>query len=137
MCKSSGRIIQAFFGNGNKWNIKIDYSIEDTPLGTMAPLKLIPDLPEDFLIMNGDVLTDLNYGKFYNLHTGNKNIFTIASAKREQKIEYGILETDVNSKLVNFQEKPSLNYLVSMGVYMASRKILEYIPENAYYGFDI
>ena len=59
-------IIKAFFGDGSKWDLKIDYSLENKPLGTMGPLTLIDDLPENFLIMNGDVLTDLNFDKFYN-----------------------------------------------------------------------
>ena len=72
-------IIQAFFGDGAKWELRIDYSLEDKLLSTMAPLKLIKDLPDDFLVMNGDVLTDLNFSKFYQNHTENKNIFTISS----------------------------------------------------------
>ena len=72
-------IIQAFFGDGAKWELRIDYSLEDKLLSTMAPLKLIKDLPDDFLVMYGDVLTDLNFSKFYQNHTENKNIFTISS----------------------------------------------------------
>ena len=58
-------LIKAFFGDGSKWNIKIDYSLEDQPLGTMGPLKLIKDLPENFLVMNGDILTELKFSEFY------------------------------------------------------------------------
>ena len=61
-------LIKAFFGDGDKWNIKIDYSIEDKPLSTMGPLKLIHNLPENFLIMNGDILTDLDFSAFYRNH---------------------------------------------------------------------
>ncbi len=75
-------IIKAFFGDGSKWNINIDYSLEDKPLSTMGPLKLIDDLPNDFLIMNGDILTDLNFGEFYNNHIENNNIFTISFTKK-------------------------------------------------------
>ena len=59
-------IMQAFFGDGKKWGIKIDYSIEDQPLGTMGPLKLLKDLSDDFLVMNGDILTDLNFAEFFD-----------------------------------------------------------------------
>ena len=58
-------IIKAFFMNGEKWGVKIDYSLEDKPLGTMGPLKLIKDLPDNFLVMNGDILTDLDYADFH------------------------------------------------------------------------
>ena len=129
-------IIMAFFGNGNKWNIKIDYSLEDKPLSTMAPLKLIEDLPENFLIMNGDILTDINYLEFYYHHIKNKNIFTISSYKREQKSEFGVLIKDENDKLIEFKEKPVTHYEVSMGIYMANKNILNYIPDGQSYGFD-
>ena len=72
-------IIKAFFGNGSKWNINIDYSLEEKALSTMAPLKLINDLPDNFLVMNGDILTDLDFGQFYENHSKNNNIFTISS----------------------------------------------------------
>ena len=70
-------IISAFFGDGSKWGIQIDYSLEDKPLSTMAPLKLIKDLPENFLIMNGDVLTDIHYGKLYDEHLNHNNLCLI------------------------------------------------------------
>jgi NDP-sugar pyrophosphorylase family protein len=129
-------IIRAYCGDGSKWGVKIDYSLEDKPLSTMGPLKLIPDLPENFLVMNGDVLTDLDFGSFYEFHVQDRNIFTVSSYKREQKIDYGVLEVGENGKLKNFVEKPTQHYQVSMGVYMANRQILDYIPENQSYGFD-
>lgn len=129
-------IIKAFFGDGSKWKVKIDYSLEDKPLSTMAPLKLIHDLPDNFLIMNGDVLTDLNFNKFYELHVANKNIFTVSSYQRTQLNDYGVLEIDEDRKLFGFKEKPISHFEVSMGVYMASKKITETIPENTFYGFD-
>ncbi|MCE5331942.1 MAG: NTP transferase domain-containing protein [Bacteroidales bacterium] len=129
-------IIRAFCGDGSKWGTFIDYSLEDKPLSTMGPLKLITDLPEDFLVMNGDVLTDLDFGMFYNEHVASRNIFTVSAYSRDQKVDYGVLEVGINNKLVNFVEKPTTRYNVSMGVYMANRSILDYIPENQLYGFD-
>lgn len=129
-------IIRAFFQNGERWGIKIDYSLEDKPLSTMAPLRLINDLPEDFLVMNGDILTDLNYSDMFQEHVGRKNIFTISSHVRVQKIDYGVLEADASGYLSGFIEKPQTKYMVSMGIYMASRRILDFIPEGQSYGFD-
>jgi NDP-sugar pyrophosphorylase family protein len=129
-------IIKAFFQDGMKWGIKIDYSLEHKPLSTMAPLRLIPDLPENFLVMNGDILTDLSFSDFYEEHASNNNIFTISSQIREQKIDYGVLETDADGYLSGFTEKPKTRYRVSMGVYMASRRIMDFIPEGLSYGFD-
>ena len=72
-------IFKAFFGNGDKWDIKIDYVLEQKPLGTMGPLTLIDDLDDSFLVMNGDILSDLDFGAFYELHKKSKAIFSISS----------------------------------------------------------
>lgn len=129
-------IIKAYFGNGEKLNVKIDYSLETIPLSTMGPLRLIDDLPENFLVMNGDILTDIDYGLFHDNHCKDKNIFTISSSQRENVSEYGVLGVDTNSNLIEFKEKPREQFLVSMGIYMASKRILEFIPPNKAYGFD-
>lgn len=129
-------IIKAFFGDGTKWGINIDYSLEDKPLSTMAPLKLIHNLPENFLIMNGDVLTDLEYDKLFDNHVQHGSIFTISSYNRSQLNDYGVLEVNSERKLLGFQEKPITYFEVSMGVYVANKKIIETIPSNTFYGFD-
>jgi NDP-sugar pyrophosphorylase family protein len=129
-------LIKAFFGNGEKWQISIEYSLENIPLGTMAPLKLLNNLPENFLVMNGDILTDLPFGDFYNTHVNNNELFTISSHNREQVIDYGVLEINSNNELVGFTEKPRTNYEVSMGIYMVNRKVLKFIPNGKQYGFD-
>lgn len=129
-------IIMAYFGNGEKWGIEIEYSLEDEPLGTMGPLKIMENLPEHFLVMNGDVLSDLEYSAFLEEHIGAGKIFSVASYTRTQKNDYGVLETD-NGRLIGFQEKPEYQFVVSMGIYAVSRKAVEYIPTGEYYGFDM
>ena len=129
-------IIRAFFQDGAKWGVKIDYSLEDRPLSTMGPLRLIRDLPENFMVMNGDILSDLSYTDLFEEHVSNNNIFTISAYIREQKVDYGVLEMDASNHLTGFREKPSTEYLVSMGVYMANRHIMGFIPEGKSYGFD-
>jgi NDP-mannose synthase len=129
-------IIMAFFGNGDKWSIKIDYSSENQPLGTMGPLRLIKDLPENFLVMNGDILTDLDFKQFYDVHVAQQNLFTISAYQREVRSEFGVLEFDETGRMTRFQEKPVIRYDVSMGVYMVSKDVLPYIPEGQPYGFD-
>lgn len=128
-------LIQAYCGNGDKYGATITYVLEDKPLGTMGPLKKIGGLPEDFFILNGDVLSDMDYNSLMQYHKESGNIFTISSYKRVQYVDYGVLEIAGN-KLTGFQEKPRLRYNVSMGIYVASRNVLEYIPEDVYYGFD-
>jgi NDP-sugar pyrophosphorylase family protein len=128
-------LLRAFFGDGSKWNVTIDYSFENEPLGTMGPVRLIRDLPDHFLVMNGDILSDLDYGAFYRSHVEDNVLFTISSYIREHVNLYGVLEKDHSGLLTGFEEKPLSRFEVSMGVYMLSREVLEYIPEGAF-GFD-
>ncbi|MEH2946856.1 sugar phosphate nucleotidyltransferase [Lachnospiraceae bacterium 56-18] len=129
-------IIMAYFGDGRKWGIKIEYSLEDTPLGTMGPIKLVQDLPDYFLVMNGDVLSDIGYADFLERHIKSEKIFSIASFRRTQKNDYGILDVKDNI-LIGFREKPEVQFVVSMGIYAVSKKATEYIPADQYFGFDM
>lgn len=129
-------IIKAFFQDGQRWGIRIDYSLEDAPLGTMGPLRLINDLPENFLVMNGDILTDLDFGAFHDSHVQSGSIFTISSMRRQHRIDYGVLDTDSSGSLSGFREKPSVDYEVSMGVYMVNGGALQFIPPAVPFGFD-
>lgn len=129
-------IIRAFFQNGERWGIRIDYSLEEKPLGTMGPLRLLQDLPQDFLVMNGDILTDLDFADFHDRHIAAGNVFTISSMLRQHQIDYGVLDIDANHRLSGFREKPSVAYEVSMGVYMVNAQVLPRIPTDRSYGFD-
>jgi NDP-sugar pyrophosphorylase family protein len=129
-------ILRAYFSDGGKWKVRIDYSLESEPLGTMGPLKLIPDLPETFLVLNGDILTDLNYAEFVRSHANEGALFTISAAAREQKIDFGVLDVGEDHMLRGFHEKPSVRYLVSMGIYCMNRRVLDWIPEGRPFGFD-
>lgn len=129
-------MIKEFCGDGSKWGILIDYSLETKPLSTMGPLKLIQDLPENFLVMNGDVLTNIDYGQFFDKHVKEGNVFTVSAYERDHKVDYGVLETNETNQLVAFKEKPILHYKVSMGVYMLNKACLDVIPDDTFYGFD-
>ncbi|MCX6245338.1 MAG: sugar phosphate nucleotidyltransferase [Bacteroidetes bacterium] len=129
--------IMAFLGDGRKFDIRINYSVEDRPLSTVAPVKLIHDLPEDFLVMNGDLLTDLNFGDLFLHHKGNDSMLTVATYKRTSKIDFGVIDVDCNHKVaVGFREKPEFDFDVSMGVYAMNRKVLDFVPLNEPFGFD-
>jgi NDP-sugar pyrophosphorylase family protein len=129
-------IIKAYFGDGSKWGIEIDYSVENSILSTMGPLTLINDLPDNFLVMNGDVLTNLNYLEFFDNHVNSGNLFTICSSILSNKNDFGVLIKNEKSQLVKFEEKPVSNFLVSMGIYMMDKKNLDFIPKNTFFGFD-
>jgi NDP-mannose synthase len=128
-------IVRAFCGDGSRWGVKIDYSLETAPLSTIAPLRLISDLPENFLLMNGDVLTDLPMATLYEEHVGQRRKFTIAAAERTHIVDYGVLHA-TGDHLSGFEEKPKFNYLVSMGVYIVNRSVLENVPAGRAFGFD-
>lgn len=129
-------IIKSYFNSGTKWGIDIEYSLEKTPLGTMGPLKLLDGkLPEHFMVLNGDVLTDLDFADFHDRHARSGSMFTIAAHERVVRSEFGVLEVE-SDKLVGFQEKPEQRHLVSMGVYMLSRPVLSYIQNGGPFGFD-
>jgi NDP-sugar pyrophosphorylase family protein len=129
-------LIQAFFGDGAAWGARIDYSLEPRPLSTIGPLALVRDLPERFLLMNGDVLTDLDYRALLASHDASQALFTVSAARRIHTIDYGVLEADGDGRLTAFREKPSVDYLVSMGVYIVSRAVLALVPPDQPYGFD-
>lgn len=132
-----GEIIQAYFGDGTRFGIKIYYSKEDKPLGTVAPIKLISDLPDNFLVMNGDLLTDLDFRDLYEYHIGNQNLLTVSTYKVKTKIDFGVIELDPSEmQIVGFKEKPEYFFNVSMGVYVMNKKLLDLIPHDTPFGFD-
>ena len=130
------KLIESFFGDGSTWGAQIDYSLESKPLGTVGPLTIIDNLPENFLVMNADLLTDLNFSSLFKDHLKKKNIMTVAGSERKQHIDFGVLRKNKSNKLIKFLEKPTDDYLVSMGIYVLNRSILKYIPKNKKYGFD-
>ena len=129
-------LIQAFFGDGEKWGIKIDYSLEDKPLNTIGPLTLINDLPENFLVMNGDILCDLDYRKFIDTHIANNADVSVSSFRRDVKVDFGVLEYNKQNHLTAFREKPEYHFDVSMGIYCINKRVIDGLAKGASYGFD-
>lgn len=130
-------LIMSFFGTGQRYGIDLSYSTEPFPLGTVGPLKLIRDLPEYFLVMNGDILTDLPYRDLYESHIQSGADLTIASFQRRVPIDFGVLQIDPgSSQVTGFSEKPTHSLHVSMGIYVFSRALLARIPEGTPYGLD-
>ncbi|HOP07925.1 MAG TPA: sugar phosphate nucleotidyltransferase [candidate division Zixibacteria bacterium] len=129
-------LIRESVGNGEKLGLEIHYSEEPEPLSTVAPLKLIPDLPEHFLVVNGDILTDLDFVEFYRSHLESDALVSVAAHEREDFVDYGVLETDASNRLIGFKEKPTYRLTVSMGVYVFSRSVLKYVPDSGPFGFD-
>ncbi|PWI42792.1 nucleotidyltransferase family protein [Streptomyces sp. ICBB 8177] len=131
-----GHIIRAYVGDGSQWGLHVDYATEESPLGTMGPLLTMLDrLPEHFLVMNGDVLTDLDYGDVLRRHRRTGPPLTIATYQRQVSIDFGVLTTE-GDQVVGFHEKPSMAYRVSMGVYGLSRSALTRYAPGLPLGFD-
>lgn len=131
-----GSLIRAFVGEGSRWGLEVDYSEEDQPLSTIGPiLNFLDRLPEHFLVMNGDVLTDLDYAELLQRHIRSGAPLTVATYQRQVKIDFGTLEA-VDEHIVRFSEKPTLSYGVSMGVYAMSRSTLARYPKDVAFGFD-
>lgn len=128
-------LLMTFLGKGEKFGIPIEYVSEDRPMGTVAPLTLIKHLPEDFFLMNGDVLTNINYRDLFEFHLANKSALTIATFSKEVNVDLGVLVTDEQNRIADYIEKPAYKYDVSMGIYVFNRSIIRYIPENEYYDF--
>jgi len=128
--------IKNYVGDGSKFGLEINYSSEDKPLSTIGPLKLIGDLPELFLVVNGDILTDMNFADLYNFHKTEKPLLTVATKMRHDRVDYGVIVSNDEGQIVGFVEKPEVNFQVSTGIYLFSREVLEYVPENEPFGFD-
>jgi NDP-sugar pyrophosphorylase family protein len=129
-------LIQAVFESRENGHVSITYVHESNPLGTAAPLRLVDGLDSTFLVMNGDVLTRLDYGDLIQYHREAGNAMTIATAERAVKIDYGILHLDGSEQRIRkFEEKPEIVSLVSMGIYVMEPSVLEHIPEQRYFDF--
>ncbi len=127
-------LIYAYFGKGKKWGVNIKYIYETKPLNTAGALKLIKKLDNDFLVINGDILCDLNYKKFFNYHLKNKSIATISVKRQKTTIDFGIVTIDKNSILMDYTEKPEYEILVSMGIYVLNKKCIRYIKKDEVIG---
>lgn len=129
-------LIMAYFGDGSRFGVTLDYSEEDAELSTIGPLTLIDDLPDNFLVMNGDILCDLDYRAFFNTHVEANSKVSVSAYRRHVKIDFGVLHYDAQGRLEQFQEKPSYDFDVSMGIYCINRSVIEALPRGEKYGFD-
>ena len=129
-------LLMSYFGDGARYDLPLDYSLEAQPLGTIGPLRLIPDLPDNFLVMNGDILTDLDYRAFFEAHQSSGALASVCTFRRVLKIDFGVLEVNADGDLSGFREKPRIEHAVSMGIYAFSRRILEFVPDGEPFGFD-
>jgi NDP-sugar pyrophosphorylase family protein len=123
-------LIMAYLGDGKRWAVRIRYVRESKPLGTAGALKLIKNLASDFLVINGDILTDLNFSKLFKFHQDKRAAATIAVASRVIKTDFGVVEFDREKHLTGYFEKPQHQSFVSMGINILNRKAVSLIKNG-------
>jgi NDP-sugar pyrophosphorylase family protein len=126
-------LIEAFFGDGSRYGVQIDYFREHEPLGTVGALSLIDGLDEDFLVMNGDILTDMDYSALIEYHRRGGQAATIAAHHRDVQVTLGVMrfaDDGDPTRVTGYVEKPVLSYVVSMGVYCFGPDVREHIPSG-------
>jgi NDP-sugar pyrophosphorylase family protein len=128
-------LMRAFFQDGSQYNLDIQYAYEATPLGTAGPLTNITHLTDTFLVANGDVLSLIPIHELIQFHREKGGICTIAMHQRAVKIDLGVIEMDGSNRVQNYIEKPTIDYKVSMGLYVFEPRVLDYIPKDQYLDF--
>lgn len=127
-------LIKSFFGKGEKLGIKINYIIEKNPRGTIGGLKLIKNLTKNFLVINGDIISDINLNNLLKNHNKNRSILTTVIKKINIKSKYGVIFKE--KKKIVFKEKPVFSSDILTGIYVMEKEILNLIPNNKSFGID-
>ena len=133
--KYLGQQIQEYFGGGEGKNLSIRYLQEEEPLGTIGALSLIDDLSyPHVLLLNSDLLTNIDFGAFFQFHQQQEAALTVASVPYSVTIPYAVLETGGGGGAVTaLQEKPTYTYYANAGIYLIRREVLQYLQRGAFF----
>ena len=134
MCVNfNASIIRDYFGDGKEFGVNIDYVLEEKRMGTAGALSLLKERPsEPFFVMNGDLLTNVNFEHIFNYHMINKATATMCVREYDYEVPYGVVKMNDN-KITAIAEKPVQKFFVSAGIYMLSPEILDLIPQDEFY----
>lgn len=134
MCVNyKSHIIEDYFGDGKEFGVNIKYVFEEKRMGTAGALSLLKEKPtEPFFVMNGDLLTNINFEHLHNYHVATNSIGTMCVREYDFQVPYGVVNIK-DSKIVSIEEKPTHKFFVSAGIYMLSERVLDYIPQNEFY----
>lgn len=134
MCVNyKSEIIKEYFGNGDKFGVKIEYVLENQRMGTAGALSLLQKRPkDDFFVMNGDLLTNVNFEYLHEYHKDSNALASICIRKYEMQVPYGVVNVRAN-KVTSIEEKPTQSFFVSAGIYMFSPIVLDFIPKGVFY----
>ena len=128
--------IENFFGDGSRYGVKLQVSKEEKPLGTVGPLKLIEEhLDSPFIIMNGDILSNINFLKFYDFALSKDSILSVAIKKIITPYAFGNIFFD-GDYVTDIQEKPDIITYALAGIYVMKPEIFKLIPDDQYFGMD-
>jgi NDP-sugar pyrophosphorylase family protein len=128
-------MIRTYVGTGERYGIEIDYAYEHEPLGTVGPLAQMRHLEQHFLVMNGDLITNLDYKDILEFHKRQNAIATIGTYQKKLKIDLGIIQNDEDLSIIDYVEKPVYTFKVSMGIYVFHCEVLKYIAPHKYLDF--
>lgn len=127
------KVIQDYFGNGSEFGVNIEYVFEEQRMGTAGALSLLNEKQtEPFFVMNGDLLTNVNFEHLHDFHISNNSIGTMCVREYDFQVPYGVVNVK-ESKILSIEEKPTHKFFVSAGIYMLSPDVLEHIPRNEFY----
>ena len=134
MCVNyKSHIIQDYFGDGSKFGVSIEYVLEDQRMGTAGALSLLKEKPsEPFFVMNGDLLTNVNFEHLLKFHQSNSSMATMCVREYDFQVAYGVVNVE-DGKILSIKEKPVQKFFVSAGIYMLDPKNIDLIPENEFY----
>lgn len=125
--------IEAHFGDGSKWGVQIDYLREDKKLGTAGALGLLPDNPTaPLLVMNGDVLTKVNFQQLLDFHLEHKAVATMCVREYDFQVPYGVVKLD-RHRIASIEEKPIQRFFVNAGIYVLEPEVLDLVPRDGYF----
>lgn len=127
-------LLEAYFGDGSSFGVELRYWHESGPLGTAGPLAAIEAGSDRILVMNGDLLTTLNFKELVDVHVASGAAATVGVHRREVPIDFGVVKRD-SLAISGFDEKPTLSYEVSMGVYVVERSAVALIPKDEHFDF--
>jgi NDP-sugar pyrophosphorylase family protein len=129
--------IKSYFGDGQALGLHINYCLEEQPLGTAGPLRLVPELPENFLVLNADILTTLDFNTLLTEHIKNQRMATVAVHRHTVKNDYGVVQfSPTTGEIIQFEEKPSTTQFINMGIYAFNRAALAALPHQLNCGID-
>ena len=132
------QMLKDYFGDGTKWDVSISYVYEVDPLGTAGSLGLIPKINDDLpiIVMNGDLLTKIDFKTFLNFHSSNLGVASICVREYDLTVPYGVVESS-NQSLISIKEKPVYKFFVNAGMYILNQSLLKSLDGKTYLDMPI